>query len=72
MLVIAMRLRVGDILADGKAIKALTREGGLVRAHLEDGRKMVVPEHHLVSVKDRPKRPLNPPLRIVKDEERLI
>lgn len=55
MIVQAMKLRIGDMLSDGTVIASISRTDGHVYAMLEDGRKLVCPDHYLLGVTRAPK-----------------
>ena len=56
MLVQAMKLRLGDILSDGTVIASLSRSQGHTYAKLDDGRRMIAPDHYLLGITRGPQR----------------
>jgi hypothetical protein len=46
----AMKLRIGDVLSEGTTVISLSRSGGHVYAKLDDGRRLVCPDHYLLGV----------------------
>ena len=58
MLVQAMKLRLGDILSDGTVIASLSRSQGHTYAKLDDGRRMIAPDHYLLGITRAPRMPV--------------
>ena len=58
MLVQAMKLRLGDILSDGTVIASLSRSQGHTYAKLDDGRRMIAPDHYLLGITRGPRMPV--------------
>ena len=56
-LVKAMKLRIGDQLSEGTTIVCLSRSGGHTHAKLDDGRKLIAPDHYLLPIIHRVKAP---------------
>jgi hypothetical protein len=52
-LIKAMKLKIGDVLSEGTTVISLSRSGGHVYAKLDDGRRLVCPDHTLLGI-DRP------------------
>jgi hypothetical protein len=45
-----MNLRVKDVLSDGTVVASLSRSDGHTYAKLEDGRRLIAPDHYLLGV----------------------
>jgi len=60
MLVPAMRLKIGDVLSDGTVISSLSRSQGNTYAKLNDGRRLICPDHYLLGI-TRPKMDVKAP-----------
>lgn len=58
MVIPAMQIKCGDVIADGSVIASVVRSDGHVHAALEDGRKLIVPDRYLLGVtRDKPSKP---------------
>jgi len=63
----AKQVQVGDRLRDGRTITAITIEEGMILAKLDDGRRLDLPPAYLITVdRDTARKPVKPPLRLVK------
>jgi hypothetical protein len=49
-LIKAMKLKIGDVLSEGTTVISLSRSGGHVYAKLDDGRRLICPDHYLLGV----------------------
>lgn len=54
MVIVAKKLRRGDVLADGSTVAAIVRAEGQTKAKLADGRLLSAPDTYLLGV-TRPK-----------------
>jgi hypothetical protein len=54
-LIKAMKLKIGDVLSEGTTVISLSRSGGHVYAKLDDGRRLVCPDHYLLGITRAPK-----------------
>jgi hypothetical protein len=53
-LIKAMKLKIGDVLSEGTTVTSLSRSGGHVYAKLDDGRRLICPDHYLLGVTRAP------------------
>lgn len=57
MLIRASTLRINDQLREGTRVASLSRSGGHTYAKLDDGRRLVAPDHYILWVAERPRAP---------------
>lgn len=55
MLIQAMKLKVGDVLSEGTTVISLSRSGGHIYAKLDDGRRLMCPDHYILGITRAPK-----------------
>jgi hypothetical protein len=53
MLVKIMYLKFGDVLSDGTVVASLSRSQGNTYVKLNDGRRVIAPDHTLMGLKSR-------------------
>jgi hypothetical protein len=61
MLVQAMYLKFGDVLSDGTIVASLSRSQGNTYVKLNDGRRLIAPDHALMGLKSRLKDSVEAP-----------
>jgi len=57
MIIRASALRINDQLREGTRVTSLSRSQGHTYAKLDDGRRLIAPDHYLLWVAERPRSP---------------
>lgn len=57
MLIKASKLRINDQLREGTRVTSLSRSQGHTYAKLDDGRRLIAPDHYILWVAQRPAAP---------------